>query len=260
MFRKNKNADACDTVDILEWEEIERQEGIDESVEYPAPAVEKIEYEEEPTGAVAEPAYYYDVLNDIGSDRILGAIELDNEAVELIHFPALRMALGVDRYAAEEQEHAEVMETASADNGYEISELVMRYAQLDDGEEEPEPIEALTDGQEELPFLFRIKPGRENVEQMSEDETEQVVTDEFSMETELELQREISGELFDYIDEIHMTAEEIMRTGGRDYERVAKDSMYDPYNFSFNNRYDDTEEVLSSTPEISMEPKYKLEE
>lgn len=252
MFRKYRETDISSISDSPEWEEVEAAAGTDVQEEETALTV-NVAYGDFPD-AVQGVRYYYSDPSPFSasSAAVSGTIEFGDNSVDLSEFPALRMAIG-----AEEPEEPEITmpETVYVSEEERISDLVSYYAGLDDeaAEESPELPDA---PQEEIPELFRAAARGEDYPVQ---QTEEEYREDFTMESELALQREISGELFDYIDTIRTSAEELIRDRDLDYARVKTGKEYDPYNLSFNNRYDDTEEVLRETPEISLLPKYKLE-
>jgi len=256
MFKKRMDILQDEIVDSPEWEEVEGDAAL--------PAVGSSEFSAANV-TVEEQTVVWDAVDGTGFEGVsspyfyggVGVIEFDGSTVDLSDFPALRMAQGEPEGTQLQEEMPEEHIEDTGEEG-DLSALILKYAQMDD-EEGAAQIEQLPDIQEELPYLFRIEHKEENTEQSCEDQSEEP-SDEFTMESELALQKEISGELFEYIQTINSNAEELIRGREEKYRQSKESKVYDPYNLAFNSRYDDTEEVLDSTPEIPMAPKYKLED
>ncbi len=258
MFKKKSGAIPSDIIEGPEWEEVEGQ--ITE--EQQGPAVESVDYEGEPVSAMHFSEFISDNsgahCNDVAGSVSAGSIEFDGNVFNLNDFPALRMVHGTGVESAE-QTNDTPSEKVGTDAEYDMSELIMRYAAVEDSEENGQESaeEAVNDSGEELPSLFRLE--YRQVTDGFTRETSDAQQEDFTMESELETQREISGELFEYIDTIRQNAVKVIREKSRKTDVSDMAKCYDPYNLSFNNQYDDTDEVLSNTPEIPMNPKYKLE-
>ncbi len=177
-------------------------------------------------------------------------IDGEDGLLDIASFPALRIAYGLDtpesvRVPVFEQEE-------ELDEEERRQRLILKYAE--EADEQPES-EASVQA-ETLPALFRFEPTveRDETEVPQENESE-----EFTMESEIEKQREISGELFEYISAIESDARTLISQREQDRKKAGQPKAYDPYNANFNSRYDDTEQVLEETPEIPIKPKFQLE-
>lgn len=256
MFNRHKKDplinSAEDRQDVPDWEEVELGADNDDAI----PQIPRQKSSEDETPYPLR----YSFRND-GSDGmtvIAGdreSIRINDEDIAIGDFPALRMAFRTEQPAPEPEE----ADALAPENGasQDMDELIRRYARMDE-EEEPEQIDEEPVQEEELPDLFRAEQNSAGKfeEELETDEPRTV----FTMESELQLQREISGELFEYIDSIKLEAEDLIRRRARDRVTARQATAYDPYNLHFNNRYDDTEDILESTPEISMEPKYRMDD
>lgn len=268
MFRKNRNSATGTEVENLLG-------AIEEEIYSPADAQEWEEYvvanvpesdQPDPDGipeyVVNHPeelmgqektGYDYAALSYEADDKDSDGI---NTAIDATAFPAIRLAYGLDTDEQPEEKQAETDEyiTAVLDEDEWRMELINYYAGMDD--EEPDETAPAISAEDSLPELFRQQPVSDN-QRSAADEEEQT---EFTMESELELQRTISGELFSYIDTIEQDSRSLIRQREMARAAAAQPKKLDPYNLNFNNRYDDLEEVLSNTPEISLKPKFEMEE
>jgi len=204
------------------------------------------------------PEYSFDTSSDsLPQGGQMPAQKLDPDftgGIDVTQFPALRMAFGRND---DEQRDVPMEEyTAESDGEDGLSQLIRRYAELDEREEKAAQTAHKESG-DDLPELFRQQSAEESIGEEQKPPEEEIPQEEFSMESETLKQQEISGELFDYIDTITSDTNSMIRQldTGKISDPVVR---YDPYNVSFNNKYDDTDEILSNTPEISLAPKYEL--
>lgn len=189
-------------------------------------------------------------------------IEESKGFLDISDFPAIRMAQGFNApIQSENNVDGEIRpDENSSDGGVEgdLSSLIRRYAEMES--EDGVPAE---DHQTELPVLFRQNADAEcaNPEQEeSQADLDDIEQEEFTMESELERQQIISAELYNFIENIANETEQENIRRDQSRQASAKKIVVDPYNTSFNSRYDDTEDVLSNTAEIPLTPKYKMEE
>lgn len=261
MFSRFKNGHAYDNAEDTSWEEVERTLNDEESVSRASHILtdEKADSREDGTeefNNAMNPDESYECVDNDGGRVTQVKIEIDGGEIDTMDFPAIRRAFGYEEQLYSNIELQEGKENDSDEDT--IGELIIRYAQIEEGSAEGNA--SWDDRDQDLPCLFRMQNDISEQNNVSEDNDRNQETDisDFSMDSELERQREISGELFDYIDSINAYAEEIISNREREFCKLNSPKEYDPYNLDFNNRYDDTEEVLSSTPEISMLPKYTL--
>lgn len=242
MFSKNKLMSESGGLDnglarhetdaqvAMEWEEVVLSEDVEyteEMIEFTEPELEEEE----------------------------SLLDLDGGILDPNLFPALRMAFeskGMSQKPEQmdDQELEEYIGESDGEDG--LSSLILRYAELDEQDRVEEQAEHID---KDLPLLFRTVEKED--EEFSIDPPPEE-TEEFSMQSELQKQSVISGELFEYIDIIKNDAENLIRR--REQERDIKGAkrQYDPYNMSFNSRLDDSDEVLEVTPEIPIPLKYDI--
>jgi len=179
----------------------------------------------------------------------------DNDLFDLSAFPAMQMARrAIDHKQPENSTHIEEEYFAEANGENELSQLVRRYADIENENKNSDP--DLTD----LPALFRQGTKKnDRTNELPREEVPDTQAEDFVMATELEKQKEISGELFDFIDCIVSNTEQMSDKREQTIRESAKEIVVDPYNTTFNDRFDDTEEILNTTAEISLAPKYKME-
>ena len=208
----------------------------------------------------AEAPDAYEPVEEIDAAEDEG-IFLDEQAIPLDQFPALRMAYEI--FEPHDQPHsaqpdADLPEYVAESDGEDgLTQLIMRHAQLAEQEEAQAQEELLTQPAEYIPELFRA--GAERPDTPETQPGDQQPDEEFTMESELLKQRQISGELFDYIDVINSDALDLIRQ--REQSKASQCSRpYDPYNMQFNNRYDNRESVLENTPEIELAPRFELKQ
>jgi len=175
---------------------------------------------------------------------------IEDDLLDIKSFPALRIAYGLDDPESGQEpvfSHVEELDEE------EIRQrLIQKYA-----EEADEQMSAQMEmPAEDLPALFRIEPKAEAEEGILLQEE----PEEFTMESEIAKQQEISGELFEYIGAIESDANALIRQREQDRAKERRTKAYDPYNAQFNSRYDDTDKVLEETPEIPIKPKYQMED
>ncbi len=219
VFQNSEKAMISEQADLPEWEE----------------ATEELAENKQP---IKKPAVYSESKGD-------------NELFDIRAFPAMRMARGtVDQTRSESSDHTK--EYPTGEN--ELSQLVRRYAELEDKNEYVD-----TDTTD-LPTLFRQNMEKnDRTDEFPGEDLQDTQAEEFVMETELERQQAISGELFDFIDCIVSDTEQMSIKRQQMNRESTKEIVVDPYNTTFNDRFDDTEEILSTTAEISLAPKYKME-
>lgn len=259
MFKKNKRHPSTEPYggaepqyyygEPVEWEEIIE----DDTGEIHSSLPEYEVIENEPAPAYSEPPIN-PVYSQNTSDR---GIELDGGMIDVSDFPALRLVFDQEEVAVSplpEEKPTELIEyTAQSDGEDGLSWLIRRYAELDEQEEAARQAETEETDEpgDEIPELFRVGDRGEAVP-LEEEEEE---PDDFTMEGELQKQRHISGELFEYISTIESDQAENKRQRERTSVRIKK---YDPYNMNFNNRFDDGTDELENTPEISIPQKYEF--
>ncbi len=246
---RNHDYDAEPSSTALTWGEVIR-----EDTEY---ADELPEYEFntfEPELIIASPARQTAVSNSYSGY----GIELDGGTIEFSQFPALRYAYG--HQGAEQQPDTDVQPEskslveylAESDGEDGLSWLIRRYAELDEQEEAQVQETEDAPQEEEVPALFAFQ--RDRKESADAEEVEEEQPDNFTMESELLLQQHISGELFEYISVLESDAAETKRQRTQSATKV---KHYDPYNLSFNNRFEAEETERKSAPEFpSFQNKY----
>jgi|GEM_PF-1969967 len=222
-------------------------------------------------GAYAEQPEWEEARPDAEASAVAGrqagsySAQASGADVDLSEFPAMRMAFGMHTEAHEHSRpHAEeiLSEDYYPDEPEDgLSPLIRRYAMLDEAIADTQPEQTAAEQEEDLPLLFAQ---RNPVEQEKPDENEEAETEDeeeaFSMESEAEKQRAISVELFDFIENIVTDTEKQVSGIGIGKNKNEKKARFDPYNTDFNDRFNDREEVLRSTPEISLKPKYSMDQ
>lgn len=209
---------------------------------------------EEQAAHIAEPT------ENIGEEAQAGfepELELDT-----LSFPALKQAyltfgnIDIDSEPPEsspEDEEAPVKLSELPED--ERRRYIERLAEPDD--EEPEGADEAADGEEEpLPSLFTA---RIEAEPKKNDDEDEDCDEEITVEGELEKQKELSTELFGYIDQLANETRQAVRRHSSGAEAAAEKKR-DPYNLLFNSRYDDADSILDSIAEIPMPDSYGMGE